>query len=261
MASWLKVKAGRCPPRCSPKNGLLKSAPSTMKLLKMPRCPPMLSSSPSGPCEMVAPRRQERQAEVVAAVARQPVDDVLGDALRAGHVGRVDRRRQVAEDGDRLLGHHAQVDGQLEHLPHPEAGPLDALGPEARGRGGHRQVERPGRQQRADERAGGRGLHRGQQIGLPVLDDDDGARQRVAELIADRPADDAGRRPRLGRRGRRVEAGHRGEGSRGKKYREWATSSGPDRLGRGFRHQRPPAGHGVDASTSSSRSAATASVL
>jgi hypothetical protein len=28
-ASWLNVNAGRCPPRCSPKNGLLKSAPST----------------------------------------------------------------------------------------------------------------------------------------------------------------------------------------------------------------------------------------
>ena len=55
MASWLKVKAGRWPPRCSPKNGLLKSAPSTMKLLKMPRWPAMFSSSPSGPCEMEAP--------------------------------------------------------------------------------------------------------------------------------------------------------------------------------------------------------------
>ena len=55
MASWLKVNAGRCPPRCSPKNGLLKSAPSTMKLLKMPRWPAMFSSSPSGPCETDAP--------------------------------------------------------------------------------------------------------------------------------------------------------------------------------------------------------------
>ena len=32
-ASRLKVKAGRWPPRCSPKNGLLKSAPSTETLL------------------------------------------------------------------------------------------------------------------------------------------------------------------------------------------------------------------------------------
>ena len=32
-ASRLKVKAGRWPPRCSPKKGLLKSAPSTETLL------------------------------------------------------------------------------------------------------------------------------------------------------------------------------------------------------------------------------------
>ncbi|PYO35999.1 MAG: hypothetical protein DMD74_05705 [Gemmatimonadetes bacterium] len=32
-ASRLKVNAGRWPPRCSPKNGLLKSAPSTETLL------------------------------------------------------------------------------------------------------------------------------------------------------------------------------------------------------------------------------------
>ena len=55
MASWLKVNAGRWPPRCSPKNGLLKSAPSTMKLLKIPRWPLTLSSSPSGPWEMATP--------------------------------------------------------------------------------------------------------------------------------------------------------------------------------------------------------------
>ena len=54
-ASRLKVKAGRWPPRCSPKNGLLKSAPSTEMLLWMPFWPLMVSSSPSGPCTMVTP--------------------------------------------------------------------------------------------------------------------------------------------------------------------------------------------------------------
>ncbi len=49
-ASRLNVNAGRWPPRCSPKNGLLKSAPSTETLLWMPRWPPMLRTSPSGPC-------------------------------------------------------------------------------------------------------------------------------------------------------------------------------------------------------------------
>ena len=49
-ASRLNVNAGRCPPRCSPKNGLLKSAPSTDTLLWMPRWPATVSSSPSGPC-------------------------------------------------------------------------------------------------------------------------------------------------------------------------------------------------------------------
>ena len=54
-ASRLKVKAGRWPPRCSPKNGLLKSAPSTEMLLEMPFWPLIDSSSPSGPCTMVTP--------------------------------------------------------------------------------------------------------------------------------------------------------------------------------------------------------------
>ena len=54
-ASRLKVKGGRCPPRCSPKKGLLKSAPSTETLLEMPFWPLMESSSPSGPCTTVTP--------------------------------------------------------------------------------------------------------------------------------------------------------------------------------------------------------------
>src|SRR2546430_2102115 len=54
-ASRLKVKGGRCPPRCSPKKGLLKSAPSTETLLEMPFWPLMESSSPTGPCTMVTP--------------------------------------------------------------------------------------------------------------------------------------------------------------------------------------------------------------
>src|SRR5438034_869251 len=54
-ASRLNVNAGRWPPRCSPKNGLLKSAPSTEMLLLIPFCPFTLISSPSGPCTIVTP--------------------------------------------------------------------------------------------------------------------------------------------------------------------------------------------------------------
>ncbi len=54
-ASRLKVKAGRWPPRCSPKKGLLKSAPSTETLLWIPFWPLIDSSSPSGPCTVVTP--------------------------------------------------------------------------------------------------------------------------------------------------------------------------------------------------------------
>ena len=54
-ASMLKVKAGRCPPRCSPKNGLLKSAPSTEMLFWIPFWPFTVSSAPSGPCTMETP--------------------------------------------------------------------------------------------------------------------------------------------------------------------------------------------------------------
>ena len=54
-ASRLKVKGGRWPPRCSPKNGLLKSWPSTEMLLWIPFWPLIESSSPSGPCTTVTP--------------------------------------------------------------------------------------------------------------------------------------------------------------------------------------------------------------
>ena len=55
IASRLTVKAGRCPPRCSPKNGLLLSAPSIETLLLMPFWPLIEISSPSGPCTMETP--------------------------------------------------------------------------------------------------------------------------------------------------------------------------------------------------------------
>ena len=54
-ASRLNVNAGRWPPRCSPKNGLLKSAPSTETLFWMPFCPLTVSSSPSGPWTVETP--------------------------------------------------------------------------------------------------------------------------------------------------------------------------------------------------------------
>ncbi len=48
-ASRLNVNGGRWPPRCSPKNGLLKSAPSTEMLFAIPFWPLTVISSPSGP--------------------------------------------------------------------------------------------------------------------------------------------------------------------------------------------------------------------
>lgn len=63
---------------------------------------------------------------------------------------------------------------EVQHLPHPEERSLDALGPEPAG-GGHGQVIDPRRQQAANEAAEFRGLDRGHEIGVPVLDEDDGA--------------------------------------------------------------------------------------
>ena len=54
-ASRLNVNAGRWPPRCSPKNGLLKSAPSTETLFWIPFWPLIESSSPSGPWTIETP--------------------------------------------------------------------------------------------------------------------------------------------------------------------------------------------------------------
>ena len=54
-ASSVTSMAARCPPTCSPKNPLLKSPPSRLMLLKTPRCPENVISSPSGPCTTETP--------------------------------------------------------------------------------------------------------------------------------------------------------------------------------------------------------------
>ena len=164
---------------------------------------------------------EERQVHEVAAVARQPVHHLFQHALRAGDVRGVERCRQLADDRDGLGGHDPERDGQIEHFPDTQRRALDAFGAEAGGRRRHRQVVRPRRQQGAHERPGRRGLHGGQQVGLPVLHDDDRPRHRVAERVADRAADDAGGRSGLGRKLPRVQGKerrrqqHGGQGARG----------------------------------------------
>ena len=154
-------------------------------------------------------RREQRQVQEVAAVARQAVHHVLLNALRARDVRRVDGRRQFADDRHRLGRHDPERDVQIERLPHAQDGALDPLGAESDGRRRHRQVVSPGRQEGADERPGRGRLHRGHQIGLAVLDDDDRGGHRRARRIADRAPDDSGRRPRLGGQVRPAQAEQR----------------------------------------------------
>ena len=199
MASWLKVKAGRWPPRCSPKKGLLKSAPSTMKLLKMPRWPLMFSSSPSGPCDIDAPG--------VSRARFTKLRPSLGSASTTSSWMRCERvtsvvsitRGDLADDGHRLGRHDPQLHGQVEHPPDPQDSALDTLGAEPGGCRRHRQVVGAGRQQGTDERAGRTRLDRRQQVGVAVLDDDHGSRHRVAGRVVDGAADDAGSGPGLRR--------------------------------------------------------------
>ena len=152
-------------------------------------------------------RGQQGQIQVVAAVARQRIDHVLLDALRAGHVGGVDRPRRLADDGHRLGRHDPQLDVQVEHPPDPQDGALDALGPEPGGRRRDRQVVGAGRQQGARERARRLGLDRRQQIGLAVLDHDHRPGRRRPGRAADGAADHAGGGSGLGREIGRVRKG------------------------------------------------------
>ena len=54
-ASSVMSIGARWPPACSPKKPLLKSPPSRLMLLKTPRWPANVISSPSGPCTMLTP--------------------------------------------------------------------------------------------------------------------------------------------------------------------------------------------------------------
>ena len=171
------------------------------------------------------PRGEQRQIHEVAAVARHRIHDVFAEALGAGEIRGLDRRGQLAEDRDRFGGHDAEIEVEVEHLPHPQDRALDALGPEPAG-GGDGQVVGPGRQQVADELSLARCFDGGDEIGAPVLDHDGRVRHRVAERIADFSADDAGRRPGLGGEVRRVEAA---EGRGQEKARQRADPA-PERL-------------------------------
>ena len=152
--------------------------------------------------------RQQRQVHEVAAVARHRVHDFLPQALGAGEVGGLDRGGQLAEDGDRLRGHQLEIEMEVQHLPHPQDRALDAFGAEPAGRGDG-QVVGSGRQQAADEAAGTRGLDGGHQVGVPVLDEDDGAGNRGPQRIAHLAPDDAGGGAGLGGEVRGVEEGER----------------------------------------------------
>ena len=149
--------------------------------------------------------REQRQVHEVAAVAGQRVDHVLQHALRARDVGGVDGRRQAADDVDGFGRHDLQPDVHVHRLAHAQAGALDALRAQAGSGRRHGQVVRARRQQRAHERARRRRLDRRHQVRFTMLDDDDRAGQRRAELIAHGAADDARRGPGLGGGRRRVE--------------------------------------------------------
>ena len=122
-ASRLKVNAGRWPPRCSPKNGLLKSAPSTETLLWMPFWPPTLISSPSGPCTMatfgvsVVKLKMLRPLFGSPSTASAPSRVALSDVVTSTSGSAGDRDLLELHDlrgqGERHLERLAQPQGQL----------------------------------------------------------------------------------------------------------------------------------------------------
>ena len=151
------------------------------------------------------PGGEERQIHEVAAVARHRIHHLFPEPLGAREIRGFDRRRQLAEDGDRFRRHDAEVEVEVEHLPHPQDRALDALRAEPAG-GGDGEVVGARRQQTADELPVGRRFDGGDEIGAPVLDQDYRARDRVGQRVADFPADDARGGPRLSGDVRGVEA-------------------------------------------------------
>ena len=151
------------------------------------------------------PGGEQRQVHEVAAVARHRIHHLFPEALGTREVRGLDRGRQFAEDRDRFRRHDAEVQVEVEHLPHPQDRALDALGAEPGG-GGDGEVVGARRQQAAGELPVGRRFDGGDEIGAPVLDQDHRARDRVAQRVADLSADDAGGGPRLRGKVRRVKA-------------------------------------------------------
>ena len=149
-------------------------------------------------------RCEQRQVHEVATVARKSIHHVLQNPLRAGDVRGVEGLRQFADDGDGLGRHDLERHGQVEHFSNPQPGPLDAFDTEVGARYLHGHVIGPRGQQGAHEGPGGRSLHRGPQIGLPMLQNHHRSLHRISEGIADGAADGAGGRPSLGGRFGRV---------------------------------------------------------
>ena len=82
-ASSVMSIAARWPPTCSPKNPLLKSPPSRLMLLKTPRWPANVISSPSGALHHADTGRERQEIFELAAENRRRLDRRL--VQRAGH--------------------------------------------------------------------------------------------------------------------------------------------------------------------------------
>ena len=195
-ASRLNVKAGRWPPRCSPKNGLLKSAPSTEMLFWMPFWPLIVSSSPSGPCTVVTPGRELREVEEVVPVVRQVLDGPVVDSRRAFDAGRFDDG-SLAGDPD-LLPHRGELrlEIQADRLSDRQVDSLADQGRETLC--GHGDDIGAGRQPQAAEPSFAVGRDGLLVVGRRILQRDRGAAERSAVGVVDGAFDHAGDGFRLG---------------------------------------------------------------
>ena len=116
-ASSVMSIGARWPPTCSPKKPLLKSPPSRLMLLKTPRWPANVISSPSGPCTTLTPGVSVSRSSNLR--PRIGVFSIVGLIQRAGdrRAGRLDQRGPAHRDGLRDV-RHRQPRREVDRLAH-----------------------------------------------------------------------------------------------------------------------------------------------
>ncbi len=130
-ASSVMSMGARCPPACSPKKPLLKSPPSRLMLLKTPRWPANVISSPSAPCTMLTPGVSVSRSSNLRPRIGVDLDRRLIQRCRDGRASRLDDRRAAHGHGFRHVA-DSQPRREIDGLPDGQGDVVLNDGAEAR---------------------------------------------------------------------------------------------------------------------------------